>query len=116
MLSELTKYGGILEDAYVDLVVFLDLDRGYDRTKDIQAIGAFVQNILLGAHAQEDLGAVWIGEILNRKEDVNQIFKFPIEKFELMGVVAIGMIDDAREKARKESRERRSVDEFIDWF
>jgi len=59
---------------------------------------------------------VWIGEILNRKEDVNQIFKFPIEKFELMGVVAIGMIDDAREKVRKESRERRSLDEFIEWF
>lgn len=116
MLSELTKYGGILEDAYVDLVVFLDLDRGYDRTKDIQAIGAFVQNILLGVHALEDLGAVWIGEILNRKDDVNQIFKFPVEKFELMGVVAIGMIDDAREKARKESRDRRSVDEFVDWF
>ena len=116
MLSELTKYGGILEDAYVNLVIFLDLARGYDRTKDIQAIGAFVQNILLAVHAQENLGAVWIGEILNRKEEVNQIFKFPVEKFELMGVVAIGMIDDAREKVRKESRERRSLDEFIEWF
>ena len=116
MLSELTKYGGILEDAYVDLVIFLDLERGYDRIKDIQAIGAFIQNILLGVHALEDLGAVWIGEILNRQEDVNKIFKFPVEKFELMGVVAIGIIDDALEKVRKEPRERRSVDEFIDWF
>ncbi|MFX1529852.1 MAG: nitroreductase family protein [Promethearchaeota archaeon] len=116
MLSELTKYGGIIEDAYVDLVIFLDLERGYDRVKDVQAIGAFIQNILLAVHAQEDLGAVWIGEILNRKEEVNQIFKLPLEKFELMGVVAIGMKDDAREKARKEPRERRPVDEFIDWF
>ncbi len=116
MLSELTKYGGIIEDAYVDLVIFLDLERAYERTKDLQAIGAFIQNILLGVHAQEELGAVWIGEILNRKEEVNQIFKLPLEKFELMGVVAIGMMDEAREKARKEPRERRPVDEFIDWF
>ncbi|MFX1375988.1 MAG: nitroreductase family protein [Promethearchaeota archaeon] len=116
MLSELTKYGGIIEDAYVDLVIFLDLERGYDRTKDIQAIGAFMQNILLGVHAQEDLGAVWIGEILNRKEEVNQIFKYSLEKYELMGIIAIGMVDEAREKERKESRKRRSVDEFVDWF
>ena len=116
MLSELTKYGGIIEDAYVNLVIFLNLERGYDRTKDIQAIGAFIQNILLGVHAQEGIGAVWIGEILNRKNDVNQIFKFPVEKFELMGVVAIGLIDDAREAVHKKERERRPIEEFIDWY
>ncbi|MFX0028042.1 MAG: nitroreductase family protein, partial [Candidatus Hermodarchaeota archaeon] len=116
MLSELTKYGGIIEDAYANLVVFLDLERGYERTKDIQAIGAFMQNILLGVHAQEELGAVWIGEILDRKEEVNEIFKFPVEKFELMGIIAIGLKDDAREKARKQSRERRPLEEFIDWY
>ena len=110
MLSDLTKYGGTIEEAYVNFVIFLDLERGYDRTKDLQAIGAFIQNMLLAVHAQEDLGAVWIGEIINRKEEVNEIFKFPIEKFELMGVVAVGIIDEAREKIREESRERRSVD------
>lgn len=116
MLSDLTKYGGTIEEAYVNLVIFLDLERGYDRTKDLQAMGAFIQNILLAVHAQEDLGAVWIGEIINRKEEVNEIFKFPVEKFELMGVVAIGIVDEAREKIREESRERRSVDEFTDWY
>ena len=116
MLSELTKYGGIIEEAYVNLVVFLDIERGYDRVKDVQAIGAFIQNLLLGVYAQENLGAVWIGEILSRKEEVNQIFKFPINKFELMGVVAIGVVDDARDKVRSKERIRRPVEEFIDWF
>jgi nitroreductase len=116
MISELTKYGGIIEEAYASLVVFLDLEKGYDRTKDIQAIGAFMQNILLAIHAQEDIGAVWIGEILNKKKEVNEIFKFPLDKFELMGIIALGYIDDARVKAGKKQRERRTVEEFIDWY
>jgi len=116
MISELSKHGGIIEDAYVNLVVFLDLERGYSRTKDIQAIGAFMQNLLLGAHSQDDIGAVWIGEILDRKEEVNEIFKFPTNKFELMGIIAIGHIDEAREKAREKDRDRRPLDEFIDWY
>jgi nitroreductase len=116
MLSELSKYGGIIEDAYVDLVIFLDLERGYDRVKDIQAIGAFMENILLGIQAQENLGAIWIGEILGRKEEVNEIFKFPIDKFELMGIIAIGLVDEAREKVREKERKRRALDEFVDWY
>ena len=116
MLSELSKYGGIIEDAYVILVIFLDLERGYDRVKDIQGIGAFMQNLLLGVHAQEDIGGVWIGEILKRKEEVNEIFKFPKEKFELMGLIAVGYIDNAREKIRAKERKRRSIDEFTDWY
>jgi len=116
MLSELTKYGGFIEEAYVNLVVFLDLEKGYDRVKDTQAIGAFIQNILLGVHAQEGLGAVWIGEILNRKEEVNQIFKFSTEKLELMAIIAIGVIDEARERVNDTERERIPLKEFIEWF
>ncbi|MFW9969895.1 MAG: nitroreductase family protein [Candidatus Odinarchaeota archaeon] len=116
MLSELSKYGGIIEDAYVNLVIFLDLERGYNRVKDIQAIGAFIENILLGVHAQEGLGGVWIGEILDRKEDVNEIFKFSNDKFELMGIIAIGVIDEAREKVSEKERKRRPLNEFIDWY
>ncbi len=116
MVSELTKYRGIIEEAYASLVVFLDLERGYDRTKDIQAIGAFMQNILLAVHAHEDIGAVWIGEIINSRDEVNEIFKYSKDKFELMGVIAIGYIDDAREEAGKKQRKRRTVEEFIDWY
>ena len=113
MIAENSKYSGIIESAFLNLVIFLDLERGYDRVKDILAMGAFIQNVLLAVHAK-GLGAVWIGEILNNKEKVNEIFKFSPEKYELMGVLTIGLIDESLEK--KEKRERRPLDEFIDWF
>jgi nitroreductase len=75
-----------------------------------------MENILLGIHANEYIGGVWIGEILNRKDEVNEIFKLPKDKFELMGVIAIGHIDEAREKVRSKERERRSLEEFTDWY
>ncbi len=116
MVAEQTKYGGIIESAYVNFVIFLDIQRGYDRVKDLLAMGAFMQNILLGVHSHQGIGAVWIGEILEKKEQVNEIFKFPKDKFELMGVISIGYIDEAREKAREEERKRRSLEEFTDWY
>ncbi|TXT61646.1 MAG: Nitroreductase [Promethearchaeota archaeon] len=113
MLAENSKYGGIIDSAYYNLVIFLDMEKGYDRVKDIQAIGAFIQNILLAIHAY-GLGAVWIGEILNKKEEINKIFKLNPEKFELMGLVSIGIPDEPLEK--KKERSRYPVDEFTDWF
>ncbi|MBY9012837.1 MAG: nitroreductase family protein [Candidatus Lokiarchaeota archaeon] len=113
LIAENSKYGGIIESAYLNLVVFLDLERGYDRVKDILAIGAFIQNMLLAVHAK-GLGAVWIGEILKNKEKVSEIFKFSPENYELMGVLTVGLIDESLEK--KEERKRRALDEFIDWF
>ena len=114
MIAEQSKYGGIIENAYLNFVVFLDLERGYDRVKDVLAIGAFIQNMLLAVHAK-GLGAVWIGEILQNKEKISEIFKLSPEKYELMGVLTVGIIDDALEQD-KEKRERRALDEFIDWF
>jgi nitroreductase len=116
MIAEQSKYGGIIEDAFLNLVVFYDIERGYDRTKDVLSIGAFIQNLLLGAHAK-GLGSLWIGEILTNKEHVNEIFKLPPDKFELMGVVTIGVIGQSLEdKEEQEDRDRRPLDEFIDWF
>jgi nitroreductase len=115
MIAEQSKYGGIIESAYVNFVIFLDLKRSYDKTKDIQAIGAFIENILLAAHGK-GFGAVWIGEILANKEKINEIFKLPTDKFELMCVIAIGVIDKPMEEKHKEERERRPLDDFIDWF
>ncbi len=115
MIGEQSKYGGIIESAFLNFVIFLDLERGYDRTKDIQAIGAFVQNILLAVHAK-GLGAVWIGEILKNKEKVNEIFKLSPDKYELMCVITVGVIDKSMEAKEKGDDERRPLDEFIDWF
>jgi len=116
MLADLTKDGDIIEQAYVNFAVFLDLGRVYDRTKDIQSIGAFMENILLGAHAL-NLGGVWIGSILNQKEKVNDIFKINSSKYELMGVIGVGEIDKEILKLKGESlREKRPLDDFIDWY
>ena len=113
LIAEQSKYGGIIESAYLNFVVFLDHERGYDRVKDLLGMGAFIENLLLAVHAK-GLGAVWIGEILKNKENVSEIFKLSPEKYELMGVLTVGLIDQALEK--KEKRERRALEEFIDWF
>lgn len=115
MIAEQTKHGGIIESAFLNLVIFLDLDKGYDRVKDILAMGAFIENILLAVHAK-GLGAVWIGEILKNKDQINEIFKLPTEKYELMGVITVGIIDEAMKEKGKEDRKRRPIDDFIDWY
>jgi nitroreductase len=114
-LSDCTKYGNILDEGYANIVVFLDKKKGYNRVKDIQAIGAFMENMVLAAHGLE-LGAVWIGEILNQKEQVNEIFQLDAERYELMGVITLGHIDSDFEKQSQKKRERRPLEEFVDWF
>ena len=111
MLADLTKDSAPILNAYVNFVVFLDVEKSYDRVKDLQAIGAFMQNILLGVHAM-NLGGVWLGEILNNKEKVNEIFRLSTTQYELMGVIAVGEIESRGE----EKRERRPLEEFIDWI
>lgn len=87
-LAGCTTYGHIVKDAPLLIAVFLNRDTMYDHTKDTQACGAAIQNMLLAAHGL-GLGAVWLGEILNKKDDVAGILKAP-EEMELMAVIALG--------------------------
>ena len=87
-LARLTKYSHIIEGAPACIAVFLDNGASYDRVKDIQAIGACLQNMLLAIHAM-GLGGVWLGEILKRREEVEKLLEVP-EPYELMAVVAFG--------------------------
>lgn len=87
-LSMLTHYGSIIKNAPVLIAVFLDRNEMYDHTKDVQSLGACIQNMLLAVHSM-GLGAVWLGQILNKKEDVNTILCAPAS-YELMAVVALG--------------------------
>jgi nitroreductase len=98
-LAPLTRYSPIIEGAPVLIVVFLDKDESYDRTKDIQAIGACIQNMLLAIHVL-GLGGVWLGEILKNKDTVSKVLDAP-DNLELMAVVALG---HPSEKDRKGSR------------
>ena len=115
MLAELSNYSRIFESSYVDFVIFLDLDKGSERVKDIQALGAFIQNILLAIESK-GLGAVWIGEILKNKDQVNEIFKLPTEKFELMCVIAMGEVHDDMINTNDNERNRNPLDDIIDFY
>lgn len=100
-ISNLTHYGSIVRNAQVLIVVFLDSDQMYDYTKDVQSIGACIQNMLLAIHSM-GLGAVWLGEILKNKEKVNKVLEAP-DSYELMAVVALGHpVEKARSSDRKE--------------
>ena len=105
-LAALTRYSHIIQSASVLIAVFLDQEASYDRTKDCQAVGACLQNLLLSLHAL-DLGAVWLGEILKNKERVLEILELP-EQLELMAVVAVG--HPAR---RDQKSHRRPLEELI---
>jgi len=106
-LASFTQYRSIVEEAPVCIAVFLDHRRVYDRTKDVLAVGASVQNMLLTIHSI-GLGGVWLGEILKNKEKVGELLGAGKE-LELMAVVALG---HSRSKTQKDS-ERDSLDEKV---
>lgn len=101
-----TRYRSIIETAPVVIAVFLDRKAMYHEMKDVQAIGACLQNMLLAAHAQ-GLGAVWLGEILKNKEKVREIVSLP-SHLELMAVVAAG-----HPAHRNQTSERKGLEELI---
>jgi nitroreductase len=87
-LATLTHSRSIIQGAPVCIGVFLDHSRVYDRTKDVQAVGACIQNMLLTIHSQ-GLGGVWLGEILKNKEKAGELLGAG-KDLELMAVVAFG--------------------------
>ena len=87
-ISLQTKYSNIIENAVVLLCVYLDKTKSYHYVKDVQAIGACIQNMLLASHAY-DLGCCWVGEILNKADGVNEILDVP-KQYELMAVITLG--------------------------
>ena len=105
-LSLQTIYSHIIDDAPVCIAVFLDTAESYNRVKDIQAIGACIQNMLLTTH-HLGLGGVWLGEILKHREEVEEILGVS-ETLELMAVIALG--HPAEEKG---SGKRKPLEEVI---
>jgi nitroreductase len=100
-LATFTKYGKIIKNAPVAIAVFLDNGATYNREKDIMSVGACIQNMLLQAHAL-GLGTCWLGEILNKKEQVEKYLQVDTD-YELMAVVCMGY---SEEKITKGSRRR----------
>jgi len=102
-IAPLTRYSPIIEEAPVLLLVFLDVDSSYDRTKDIQAIGACIQNMLLTIHDLK-LGGVWLGEILKNKDKVSEIVNAP-DNLELIAIIALGHPAEQGGRAYRKSME-----------
>ncbi|WP_457571468.1 nitroreductase family protein [Desulfovulcanus sp.] len=100
-LAECTKYGHIVRQANALIVVFLAKDAMYNATKDYQAAGACIQNMLLAIHGL-GLGGVWLGEILNQETQVHGVLNTDPEQLELMAVIALGHSAQEGSSSRKD--------------
>ncbi len=98
-IKNFTTDSQIIEEAFCLIVVFLDKKSSYNRTKDLMAIGACIQNMLLEAHSL-GLGTCWLGEILNRREEVEKKLGVS-EEYEMVAAVCLGYPAD---ELRKSSR------------
>ncbi|HIC96393.1 TPA: nitroreductase family protein [Candidatus Bipolaricaulota bacterium] len=105
-LAALSHQGELIRSAPVCLAVLLDHDRGYDRDKDMQGIGACVENMLLAAHAL-GLGACWIGGIAGAKEEAAKVLELE-ENEELLLLLLIG-----HPAPRERTSSRRPLREFL---
>lgn len=105
-LAGQTRYSHIIESAHALIAVFLDTKDIYNEVKDHQAAGACIQNMLLAAE-ELGLGAVWLGEILNQKDQVNRIIDIG-DNHDLMAIIAIGHPTN-----RNQSSKRKDINNLI---
>ena len=98
-ISALTVYNGFVSKADCLVAIYLDKAQSYHYIKDIQAIGACIENMLLQATAL-GIGSYWIGEILNRAAEVNALLDTD-NNLELMAVVAFGVSDEKTPQPKK---------------
>ena len=107
-ISELSKYKKWMVTAPCYILVYMDNSLSYERIKDIQAIGACVQNILLMAHSL-NLGSCWVGEIVRQDNTIKDILQISDNNLELMALLTIGYaMEDTQEKGW-----RRSINDSI---
>ncbi len=103
-ISKLTRYSRIVRDANILIAVFLAAADCYNRTKDVQATGACIQNMLLQAHSA-GLGSVWLGEIIKSDEEIRKVLDLD-DGLELMAVLALGYPSEKPAKGgRKELKD-----------
>lgn len=105
-IADQTHYSHIVQAAPALIAVYLDSEAMYNEVKDHQAAGACIQNMLLATEAL-GLGGVWLGQILQNKDKVNDILDLPRE-LDLMAVLAIG-----HPAHRNQSSQRKKLEEFI---
>ena len=87
-IASCSIYKEWMTDTDTFIVIYLDKTNSYNYKKDLQAIGAAIENICLQA-ASMDIGTCWIGEILEKGAEVNKIINVP-KTYELMAVICVG--------------------------
>lgn len=107
-MANLTHSDAIIRSSAVNVIVLLDDEKIYSKTKDILGIGACIENMLLAAH-ELGYGTCWLGEILNRAEEVLDLFELDKNQYELMAVISIGIPRGTPSK----NREREKLDDLI---
>lgn len=93
-ISAFTTYDSFVKTADALIVVFLDKIQSYNYLKDVQAIGACIQNMLLQA-TELGIGTCWIGEILNRDIFVKKTLNID-NRYDLMAVITLGYSDESQ--------------------
>lgn len=105
-ISNFSIYKDWMEEANAFIVVYLDREKSYHYKKDLQGIGAAIENICLQA-TEMKIGTCWIGEILANENLVNEIISVP-KSYELMAVICVGY-----EKDKGMKTERLKLEELI---
>lgn len=106
-LAGFTKYGYIIKNAPVVIVVCMDLKASYHREKDLMAIGACIQNMLLEAYSL-GLGTCWLGEILNKKYQVCRYLNLN-KDLELVALITLGRPQAAGKEPQREPLEKLQI-------
>lgn len=87
-IARCTTYAFTIQRSDCVILVYLDKRHSYHFLKDAQAIGACIQNMLLRAFELR-IGSCWMGEILNKKTNVNAQLGIG-SRYELMAAIALG--------------------------
>lgn len=103
-LGRLVTQMDMVRTAPVTIAILRDRTAGYDEVKDIQAIGACAQNILLAAHSL-GLGACWLGRV--RDPQVEKIIGAKGNE-ELMMLIVLGY-----PRERPAPKERKPLEEIV---
>lgn len=72
------------------IAVFRDKRASYSRDKDMQSIGAAIQNILLTAHDM-GIGTCWIGELNQNERQIKALLGLEEPALELTAFIALGI-------------------------
>ncbi len=88
-ISGLCTYSRFICNASSLILVYLDKNRSYCYKKDVMAIGACIENMLLAA-CEQGISSCWIGEIIDKENEIREMLKIMPQR-ELMAVIALGI-------------------------